>query len=135
MPTLTVQTTINAPISKVWDSFTLPENVKNWNFASPDWYCPSAENNLVAGGEFHYTMAAKDGSFSFDFWGTFNAIEKEKLLDITLGDGRKMAVTFQEVNATTIVTENFEAETVNPVEMQQAGWQAILDNFQKYTEA
>ncbi len=135
MNLITIQSTINASINKVWDCFTLPTHVINWNFASPDWHCPSAENDFTAGGEFHYTMAAKDGSFSFDFWGTFNAIENNKYIDITLGDGRKMLVNFMEVNNATIIVESFEAENVNPVDIQQAGWQAILDNFRKYVEA
>ena len=135
MNLITVQSTISASLNRVWDCFTKPEHIVNWNFASPDWHCPTAENDFKEGGEFHYTMAAKDSSFSFDFWGTFNAIENNKYIDITLGDGRKMLVNFMEVNNATIIVESFEAENVNPVEMQQAGWQAILDNFKKYVEA
>ncbi|MEN9685151.1 MAG: hypothetical protein RLZZ28_937 [Bacteroidota bacterium] len=134
MNTITVQALIAAPISKVWEYWTLPEHITQWNFAADSWHCPAASNDLVKAGEFHYTMAAKDGSFSFDFWGTYDLIEKEKLLAITIGDGRKMFVDF-EISATgTLVTERFEPESQNPPELQQSGWQAILDNFKKYAE-
>ncbi len=132
---ITVQALINATVDKVWNNWIMPEHITKWNFASPDWHCPKAENNFVVGGEFHYTMSAKDGSFSFDFWGTYNKIENEKLIDITLGDGRKMLVEFKNSDDKTIVTETFEVENINPVEIQKMGWQAILDNFKKHTEA
>ena len=103
-------------------------------FAASDWHCPNATNNLQIGGEFHYTMAAKDNSFSFDFWGTYQNIEPEKSLEITLGDGRQMKVGFEAKGDSTVVTEQFEPETQNPEEMQKAGWQMILDNFKAYVE-
>lgn len=131
---ITVITIINAPLQKVWEYWTKEEHVKNWNFAAADWHCPNATNNLQVGGEFHYTMAAKDNSFSFDFWGTYQKIEPEKLLEITLGDGRQMKVSFEGKGDSTVVTEQFEPETQNPEEMQKAGWQMILDNFKLYVE-
>jgi uncharacterized protein YndB with AHSA1/START domain len=134
MQLITVQSNIQAPIQKVWDFFTNPQHVINWNFAMPEWHCPSATNQLEVGGEFHYTMSARDNSMSFDFWGTYQKIEKEKNIEILLGDGRSMLVTFEMTDATTIVTEKFEPENENPVEMQQAGWQMILDNFKRYVE-
>lgn len=134
MNLITVQSTINAPISKVWEYWTKVKHVENWNFAISDWHCPNATNNLVVGGEFHYTMAAKDNSISFDFWGTYKKLEIEKQLEIVLGDGRQMIVSFEASNAGTLVTEQFEPEQQNPAERQQAGWQMILDNFKKYVE-
>ncbi len=134
MNLIKVESTINAPISKVWESWTIVEHVKNWNFASSDWHCPNATNNLVVGGEFHYTMSAKDNSMSFDFWGTYENIEIEKSIEILLGDGRKMKVNFDSSDTGTIVTEEFEPEQENPTEMQRAGWQMILYNFKKYVE-
>jgi len=134
MNLITVQSTINAPISKVWEYWTKEEHVENWNFAISDWHCPNVTNNLVVGGEFHYTMAAKDNSMSFDFWGTYKKIEIERQIEIVLGDGRQMIVNFEASNAGTLVTEQFEPEQQNPAEMQQAGWQMILDNFKKYVE-
>ena len=135
MAFITIETTINAPIAHVWEKWTSPEHVQNWNFASPDWHCPKATTDLQAGGEFHYEMASKDGSMSFDFWGTFQKIEEQKSLEIVIGDGRKMQVTFETTEAGTKVTEQFEPENQNPPEMQQAGWQMILDNFKSYTES
>jgi uncharacterized protein YndB with AHSA1/START domain len=134
MNLIKVETIINAPMSKVWESWTKAEHVKNWNFASSDWHCPNATNNLVVGGEFHYIMSAKDNSMSFDFWGTYKKIENEKNIEILIGDGRKMKVAFVNSDAGTIVTEEFEPEQENPPEMQKAGWQMILDNFKKYVE-
>lgn len=134
MNLVTVKSSINAPLNKVWDYWTNEIHVMNWNFAAADWHCPSATNNLTVGGEFHYTMAAKDNSFSFDFWGTYQKVEAEKNIEILIGDGRYMNVTFESTGAGTIVTEQFEPEQENPVEMQQAGWQMILDNFTKYVE-
>jgi uncharacterized protein YndB with AHSA1/START domain len=135
LKTIVVDSKIIAPISKVWQYWTLPEHIMNWNFASSDWHCPKAENNLVVGGEFHYLMAAKDESFSFDFWGTYQKIEKEKGIDILLGDGRNMSVYFEETPEGTIVTESFEPESENSPELQKAGWQAILDNFKQCVES
>ena len=135
MAFITIETTINAPIAHVWEKWTSPKHIQNWNFASPDWHCPSAKSDLQAGGEFHYEMASKDGSMSFDFWGTFQQIEEQKSLEIVIGDGRKMQVTFETTEAGTKVTEQFEPENQNPPEMQQAGWQMILDNFKTYAES
>ena len=135
MAFITIETTINAPIAHVWEKWTTPEHVQHWNFASPDWHCPSAKSDLQVGGEFHYEMASKDGSMSFDFWGTFREIETDKLIEILLGDGRKMKVTFASTEMGTKVTEQFEPENQNPEDMQQAGWQMILDNFKSYAES
>lgn len=134
MTFITVQSLINAPISKVWESWTEEKHIIHWNFASPDWHCPEAINNLQIGGEFHYIMAAKDGSFSFDFWGTYQKIVTEKSIEIILGDKRKMSVHFEKNKDGTQITEHFEPENQNPPEMQQMGWQSILDNFKNYVE-
>lgn len=132
---ITVQTKINSSIDQVWECWTNPKHVMHWNFASEDWCCPAATNDLTVGSEFHYTMAAKDNSMSFDFWGTYQEILKHQNIEIILGDGRKMNVIFESTNDGVTVTENFEPESENPVELQQAGWQLILDNFKKYVEA
>lgn len=134
MNLLSVTSTIQAPIEKVWDFWTKEKHVIHWNFAIAEWHCPIATNNLVEGGEFHYTMAAKDNSMSFDFWGTYQKIEIHKYIEIVLGDGRAMKVKFESAGTNTVVTEEFEPEQQNPPERQQAGWQMILDNFKKYVE-
>lgn len=132
---VTVQTTVNAPVEKVWEYFTKPQHITKWNAASEDWHTPKAENDLRVGGTFSSRMEAKDGSFGFDFGGTYDAVENNKLIEYTLGDGRKVKVEFAgEGNAITL-TESFDAEQTNPVDMQKTGWQAILDNFKKYVEA
>lgn len=106
-----------------------------WAFASPDWHAPKAENDLRKGGKFSTTMAAKDGSFSFNFGGTYDNVQLHKLIEYTIEDGRKVKITFEKKGNDTVVTETFDAESENPVDMQRAGWQAILDNFKRYTEA
>ena len=105
-----------------------------WNFAMDSWHCPASKIDLRPGGEFRSTMAAKDGSMSFDFWGTYDVVEPHQLLNITLGDGRKMIVQFDPIEEGTRVTETFDPEQVNPAERQQQGWQMILDNFKAYVE-
>ena len=131
---ITVVAEVNAPVEKVWNSWTAPEQITKWNFASDDWHCPKAENDLRTGGKFSSTMAAKDGSFSFDFGGTHDEVTIHKTIRTTLGDGRKMNVSFEEKDGKTMITESFEAENTNSLEMQRGGWQAILNNFKKHTE-
>lgn len=131
---ITVSVKIDASVEKVWNYFTQPEHIVNWNFANDDWHSPSAENNLTVNGLFKYNMAAKDGSFSFDFWGNYTQIETHKTIAYTIGDGRKAILHFTENDNQTEVVEMFEPESQNPEEMQQMGWQAILNNFKKYVE-
>lgn len=132
MGVIIVTAIIKTPINKVWNYWIRTNHITKWNFASNDWYCPKADNNLLVGGEFHYQMAAKDGSFSFDFWGTYTKIESEKLIEIILGDGRTMSVQFEKLAEGTKVTESFEPEGENSLELQKMGWQSILDNFKNY---
>jgi uncharacterized protein YndB with AHSA1/START domain len=131
---ITVQVMVNAPAEKTWKCWTTPEHITHWNFASDDWHAPRAENDLQVGGKFSYRMEAKDGSLGFDFSGIFTKIEANKQLDYLLGDDRTVQVTFVAEGNKTIVTEVFEAEEMNSVELQQTGWQAILNNFKKYIE-
>ena len=132
---ITVETNVNAPVSKVWDYWTTPDHITKWNNASDDWHTPWAKNDLEIGGKLEARMEAKDGSFGFEFWGTYVDIIPQSYLSIVLGDGRTWKVFFDENDGQTKVTETFEAESENPAEMQRQGWQAILDNFKKYTEA
>ena len=131
---ITVETIVNAPIEKAWEYFTKPEHITKWNFASSDWHSPTAENDLQPGGKFNYRMEAKDGSFGFDFGGVYDAVETNKTIEYTIGDGRKVRVDFSDDNGATKVTETFEAESTNSVELQKGGWQAILDNYKKHAE-
>jgi uncharacterized protein YndB with AHSA1/START domain len=132
---ITVQTIVKAPIDKVWKYWNEPKHITNWAFASEDWHTPFAENDIRTGGKFKSTMAAKDGSFSFDFEGVYSKVEENKLIEYSIADGRKVKITFAAEGKDTKVVETFEAESQNPIEMQKGGWQAILDNFKKYTEA
>jgi len=135
MTQLTVTATINAPLANVWEKWTTPADIMQWNFASDDRECPAAENNLVIAGTFKARMAAKDGSAAFDFEGIYTDIIENSLIAYKLEDDRKVSITFAENNGQTVVTETFDPENENPLEMQQAGRQAILDNFKKYVEA
>lgn len=133
---ITVSTTIKSKtLAQVWEYFTNPKHVTNWNFASDDWHCPKAENQLEIGKSFAYTMAAKNGEMSFDFSGTYTEIEEHSKISYVLEDDRKIFVTFKETENGIEVVEKFDPETENSEELQQAGWQMILDNFKKYTEA
>ena len=131
---ITIETTINATIEKVWKAWTNDEDIKKWCFASPDWHMPSVNQDFRNGGNFSNRMEAKDGSFGFDFEGTFDSIKENELIEITLSDGRKWHTRFEAHGGTTKVIETFEAENENPLDMQEAGWQAILDNFKKHVE-
>ena len=132
---ITIQANINAPVEKVWKFWTLPEHITKWNHASDDWHTTKAENDLHVGGKFLSRMEAKDGSFGFDFGGAYETVKTNEQIEYVLGDNRKAKIDFLNNGNGTNVTVVFEAETVNPVEMQQGGWQAILNNFKKYTEA
>jgi predicted 3-demethylubiquinone-9 3-methyltransferase (glyoxalase superfamily)/uncharacterized protein YndB with AHSA1/START domain len=131
---LTVKTIVNAPAEQVWQLWTKPEHVMRWNHASEDWYCPKAENDLQPGGDFCFGMAAKDGSFSFDFKGTYDEVDAHELIAYTLDDGRTVEIRFVPNGGQTAITQVFEAENTHPLDLQQAGWQSIMDNFKKYAE-
>lgn len=132
--TIKISTTIQSNLHKVWIYYTQPEHITNWNFASDDWQCPHAENELRVGGKYIARMEAKDGSFGFDFEGVYDEVIDQKKITYTLGDGRMVTTIFEAQDSNTNVTTSFDAEGSHSIEMQQAGWQAILDNFKKYTE-
>ncbi|KAA2239564.1 polyketide cyclase [Chitinophaga agrisoli] len=131
---ITIQATINAPVEKVWQYWSLPEHITKWNQASDDWHTPTATNDLRTGGTFSSRMEAKDGSWGFDFGGTYTNVQDHQLIAYTMGDGRTVNVTFTGNGDTTEVVETFDPEATHSREMQQSGWQAILDNFRKYVE-
>ncbi len=132
--TVTVETTVQAPLEKVWKYWTEPNHIKIWNNASDDWHTPFAENDLRAGGKFVSRMEAKDGSAGFDFGGIYDEVKLHEVIAYTMGDGRKVKITFKGQEYGTEVIEAFDAETSQPIEFQQQGWQAILNNFKKYVE-
>jgi uncharacterized protein YndB with AHSA1/START domain len=122
-------------VEKVWNYWSAPEHITRWAFASDDWHAPYADNDLRTDGKFKTTMAAKDGSFSFDFEGVYTNVQPNKVIEYIMPDGRKVKTIFSGNGNETKVIETFDPETENPIEMQRAGWQAILDNFKKYTES
>jgi uncharacterized protein YndB with AHSA1/START domain len=131
---ITVQASIADPIQKVWDFWTGPEHITQWNQASEDWHCPKASNDLRTGGKFSSTMAAKDGSMSFDFEGEYDEVIPGELIRYTMADGREVSISFEENDGMTLVTETFDPESMHSEELQRAGWQAIMDNFKRYVE-
>jgi uncharacterized protein YndB with AHSA1/START domain len=132
---LTVRTMVAAPVEVVWNSWTMPVHIPGWNHASEDWHTTKADNDLREEGRFSYRMEARDGSFGFDFSGKYTSVVPFRSIGIMLDDGRLVQVSFRIDGHQTRVVETFETEDMNPPEMQQNGWQAILDNFKKYTES
>ena len=129
-----VEAIVNAGKSKVWDYYTNPKHIVNWNFADPSWHCPSATNDMRVGGIYKARMEARDGSFGFDFEVVYTEILDGDSFAYEFG-GRHASVVFKEQNGQTTVTVTFDPETQNPADMQRQGWQAILNNFKSYTEA
>ncbi|MBL8994326.1 MAG: SRPBCC family protein [Spirochaetia bacterium] len=130
---ITVEKTVAAPVEKVWSAYNTPEDIKKWNAASDDWHTTASTVDLRVGGLFSSRMEAKDGSFGFDFAGTYTLVDKHKRIEYTFGD-RTAQIEFSGVPGGSRIQVTFDAETQNPVEMQRGGWQAILDNFAKYVE-
>ena len=129
-----VETTVSAPIARVWEAYTTPADITQWNSGHPDWHTPRATVDLRVGGAFSSRMEAKDGSMGFDFAGTYTKVEPLKQIDSLFGD-RTSTVTFTEGPKGVTVGVDFDGEDENPEEMQRAGWQTILDNFKKHVEA
>ncbi|HMB62399.1 MAG TPA: SRPBCC family protein [Eudoraea sp.] len=131
---ISVQTTIAADLNKVWEYYTEPEHITKWNFASDDWCCPMAKNDLRPGGKYTARMEAKDGSFGFDFEATYDDVKPAESFTYTKADGRRAIVKFGGLGNKTNLLVRFDPENENPIDRQRNGWQAILDNFKKYTE-
>lgn len=131
---ITVEALVEAPVERVWQRWTEPDHITQWNFASDDWCCPSAENDLTPGGRYRARMEARDGSFGFDFEGVYDEIAEHEKLIYTMTDGRRVSTVFKVEEGATRVKTTFDADEENPVEMQRQGWQAILNNFKSYAE-
>ena len=130
---ISVETAVAAPIEHVWRAYTTPEDIKQWNAASDDWHTTAATVDLREGGDFSSRMEAKDGSFGFDFAGTYTRIVAPKRIEYTFGD-RTAQIEFSEGPNGVQVRVTFDAEATNPVEMRKQGWQAILNNFARHVE-
>ena len=133
MEKIVIKASVNSPLEKVWEFYTKPDHIVNWNFADPSWHCPSARNDLKVGGDYSARMEAKDGSFGFDFDATYTEVKPLKSFTYEFG-GRRSTVTFEKAGEQTNVVVSFDPESENPIEMQRDGWQAILNNFKDYTE-
>lgn len=131
---ITIKATVSADKQKVWDYYTKPEHITKWNFADPSWHCPTASNEMKVGGRYVARMEAKDGSFGFDFDAVYKEINQGKNFTYEFG-GRLATVEFKEENGQTEVTVTFDPEKENSIDLQRQGWQAILNNFKKYTES
>ncbi len=132
---ITIQAIVSADGPTVWEYYTLPEHITKWNFASDDWHCPAASNDLRVGGKYIARMEAKDGSFGFDFEATYNEIVEAQKFTYTLPDNRVVNVLFNSLGMETEVVINFDPENENTLELQRFGWQSILNNFKQYTES
>jgi uncharacterized protein YndB with AHSA1/START domain len=131
---ITITATISADRNKVWDYYTLPENITKWNFASDEWHCPKASNDLILGGKYYARMEAKQGDMGFDFEAFYIDIIGNKKLSYRMSDGREVNILFKDLNPSTEIEITFDAESLNSLELQKNGWQAILNNFKKYVE-
>ena len=132
---ISIHATINADIKKVWDYYTQPNHIINWNFADPSWHCPSVTNDMKIGGKYIGRMEARDGSFGFDFEAVYNNIDDGKSFDYTSPDNRNIALSLESKGNHTELNIIFDAENENPIELQKNGWQAILNNFKNYIES
>ncbi|MCY2687660.1 SRPBCC family protein [Salinimicrobium sp. TH3] len=132
---ITVETLVPLPVEKVWQLWTGTEHIKKWNFATPEWHTPSAENDLKESGKFNYRMEAKDGSQGFDFSGEYQEVEPHRLIRYRMDDGREVSIHFKPVENATFIEETFDPEQENSIQQQRDGWQAILENFRKYAES
>lgn len=132
---ITVEVTISAEPEHVWECWTQPEHIMKWNFASPDWCCPAATNDLRVGGAFSWRMEAKDGSMGFDYSGSYEDVMPISRIEVRLDDDREVKIYFEPNEDGVHVIETFEIEDQNSADMQRAGWQAILDNFKKHAES
>lgn len=131
---ITINTKVNKSLEEVWETYTNPKHIKEWNFASDDWISPFVTNDLFVGGKLYSRMEARDGSDGFDFIGTYTKVEPMKSLAYKLEDGRNVSIDFDVDGKNTFITMEFEAELENPVDLQKAGWESILYNHKIYTE-
>ncbi len=132
---ITVSVNVSVALEQAWQTWTQPEHITQWNFASDTWECPTATNNPVTGGDFSYRMAAKDGGFAFDFAGVYTQVIPLELIEFMMGN-RAVQIKFEIVSSLeTRLIETFEIEDINSSEQQRSGWQAILENYKRHAES
>lgn len=132
---ITIETVVRADLDQVWKAWNTPEDIKQWNAASDDWHTTHSTVDLREGGKFLSRMEAKDGSFGFDFEGTYTRVVPQQAIEYRMSDGREVQSEFIDQADGVLVKSTFDAESENSPEMQRAGWQAILDNFARHVEA
>ena len=132
---ITVETTIQAPIDEVWERWTKSDHITQWNFATEEWCCPRAENDVRPGGQFSWRMGARDGSMGFNYSGTYEEVEQPRFIQYKLDDDRIVKIHLQQDGDQIKVIEDFEVEDSNNLELQRTGWQSILNNFKAYVES
>lgn len=132
---ITVETLARTDLKTAWSAYNTPDDITKWNSPSEDWHSPRSQVDLREGGTFNTRMEAKDGSMGFDFEGTFTRVVPQKTVEYRMGDGREVTVNFEEAPGGVRIRVVFDAESENPAEFQQQGWQAILDSFARYAEA
>lgn len=135
MEKIIIKTLISGNIKKIWDFYTLPEHITKWNFATSDWQCPRASNDMKVGGKYFARMEAKDGSFGFDFEAIYDKVIPKEKITYTMEDDRKVTIHFNNIDNKTELIIEFDAEEENSIEIQKEGWQSILNNFKKYVES
>jgi uncharacterized protein YndB with AHSA1/START domain len=132
---ITIQATVLADRERAWEYYTEPKHITQWNFASDDWCCPAAINEVAVGGKFSWRMEAKDGSYGFDFEGVFTEIVLLAKIKYVFMDQREAEITFSDLTeGNTLVQIVFDAENKNSLELQEDGWQSILTNYKSHTE-
>ena len=131
---ISVETTVNEPVEKVWKLWTTPDDICQWNNPSDDWHSPRVEIDLKDEGQFLFRMEAKDGSTGFDHSGKYNKVITHELIEYTVFDGRRSTIKFIPNGNETTIIEIFDAEPETPVEMQRNFCEAILASFKRYAE-
>ena len=131
---LTVEALARTDLKTAWSAYNTPDDITQWNTPDPSWHSPRSQVDLREGGKFNTRMEAKDGSMGFDFEGTYTKVVPNEVIEYRMGDGREAIVRFTEEPEGTRIRVDFDPESENPTEMQQEGWQAILDNFARYVE-
>lgn len=129
-----IETEVLADMDKVWNYWTNPEYIVQWNYASQDWHTTKATNDLRVGGKFMSRMEAKDGSFGFDFDGEYTEVVLHKTIRYKLGDNRRVDISFLPQEKSVKIIEKFDHENEFPIHYQKAGWLSILLNFKKLVE-
>lgn len=131
---ITIEATVNAPIDEVWRAWNAPADIMQWNAASEDWHTTKASVDLRPGGRFSSRMEAKDGSFGFDFEGTYTEVTPSERIVSALGDGREVVVEFIPAGEAVVVRQTFDSEPSHSTEQQRQGWLAILTRFARHVE-